>query len=119
MERGKFLSSTAALTVAAALLLTLPVKVSADDRSRCQHRVENAQEHYRHEVHEHGKHSRQADDARAKLNAEWDRCWDQARVWYDPQRHQWRTDHDWDRNYDWDRDDHDRDDHDRDDRDRH
>ena len=110
MERGKFLSGAAALAVGAALLLTLPVKASADDHSRCQHRVEKAQERYRHEAHEHGKHSRQADDARAKLSAEWERCWSEGRGWYDPQRHEWRTDRDWDRNYDWDHDD---------DRDRH
>jgi hypothetical protein len=110
MNRGKFLSGGAALTVATALLIALPVKASADDRSRCQHRVEKAQEHYRHEAHEHGKRSRQARDARARLNAEWDRCWNEAHGWYDPQRHEWRTDRDWDRNYDWD--------HDRDDRDR-
>ena len=110
MERGKFLSAVAALAVAAALLLTLPVKASADDRARCQNRVERAQDHYRHEVHEHGRRSRQADDARAKMNAAWERCWSESRGWYDPHRHEWRTDRDWDRNYDWDRDDHDRDD---------
>jgi hypothetical protein len=104
MERGKFLSGAVALAVGAALLLTLPVKASADDHSGCQHRVERAQEHYRHEVHEHGRHSRQADDAKAKLNAVWERCWNNERGWYDPQRHEWRTDRDWDRNYDWDHD---------------
>ena len=104
MERGKFLSGAAALAVGAALLLTLPVKASADDHSGCQHRVEKAQERYRHEVHEHGRHSRQADDAKAKLNAVWERCWNEERGWYDPQRHEWHTDRDWDRNYDWDHD---------------
>ena len=57
MDRGKFLSSAAALTVATALLLTLAARASADDRSRCPDRVEKAQERYRHEAHEHGKHT--------------------------------------------------------------
>lgn len=115
MNRGKCFT-TATLAVAAALLVTMPVKASADSRSRCQQHVEKAREHYRHEVHEHGRHSRQAEEAKARLNAEWDRCWNEAHGWYDPDRHEWRTDRDWDRNYDWDRDDRDRDnrDHDRD-----
>ena len=77
--------------------------------------IQKAEDHYRKESHEHGKHSRQANNARAKLNETWDRCWSSTHAWYDPHRHEWRTDRDWDHNYDWD---HDRDDHDRDDRDR-
>jgi hypothetical protein len=98
------LSSTIAAVAVGATLLVGPAKASADERSRCQHRVDKAEQHYRHEAHEHGKHSRQAEEAKAKLNAEWDRCWTEAHSWYDPYRHEWRTDRDWDRNYDWDRD---------------
>lgn len=93
--------------LAAACVVAVPSKAAADDRTDCQKKVEKAQDHYRHEAHEHGKHSRQAQSARAKLNETWDRCWSTTHSWYDPDRHQWRTDRDWDRNYDWD---HDRDD---------
>ena len=99
---------SSALTIgalAAACFVAAPTKASADRRSDCQRRVEKAQEHFRKEAHEHGKHSRQADNARAKLNEAWDRCWSESHVWYDPHRHEWRTDRDWDRNYDWDHDD--------------
>ena len=96
--------------LAAATVVGVSSKAAADDRSDCQRRVEKAEDHYRKESHEHGKHSRQANNARAKLNETWDRCWSSTHAWYDPHRHEWRTDRDWDHNYDWD--------HDRDDRDR-
>ena len=105
--RLKISSTLMALIVGAAMLGIAPSRAAADSRSNCQRRVERAQEHYRHEAHEHGKHSRQAENARAKMNAEWDRCWNEAHAWYDPNRREWRTDRDWNRNYDWD---HDRDD---------
>jgi hypothetical protein len=116
MKYLKLGHAVAVLALGAALVVATAPKAHADDdaRTRCQHRVEKAQDHYRHELREHGKHSRQAEDARAKLNAEWDRCYTEARGWYDPNRHEWRTDRDWDRNYDWDDDrdrDHDRDNH--------
>jgi hypothetical protein len=90
--------------LAAACAVAVPQKASADQRTDCQKKVEKAQDHYRHEIHEHGKHSRQAQAARGKLNETWDRCWTSTHAWYDPHRHEWRTDRDWDRNYDWDHD---------------
>jgi hypothetical protein len=109
MDHSRLGNTLAALALGTALILTTTPAARADRdyRTRCQQRVEKAQERYRHEVHDHGKHSRQAENARAKMNAEWDRCWTEAHGWYDPNRHEWRTDRDWDRNYDWD---HDRDD---------
>ena len=101
------LSSLVATGALAAACMLAPSRAAADSRSQCQRRVENAQEHYRHEVHEHGRHSRQAENARARLNQTWDRCWSTSHAWYDPHRHEWRTERDWDHNYDWD---HDRDD---------
>jgi hypothetical protein len=94
-----------------ATLLFAPSQASADARSHCQRRVEKAQQHYRQEAREHGRDSAQAQDARARLTSEWDRCYNEVHSWYDPNRHEWRNDRDWDRNYDWD---HDRDDRDRD-----
>jgi hypothetical protein len=103
MNHLRLTNAIAAFSVAAALCLSAPINASADSRSHCQRRVENAREHYRHEIHKHGKHSRQAENAKAKLNAVWDRCWTEAHAWYDPNRHEWRTERDWDRTYDWDR----------------
>lgn len=103
------------LAIGGALLVSQARPAFADDdhgRSRCQRSVERAEDHYRHEAREHGRHSRQAEDAKAKLSNEWDRCYSETHAWYDPHRREWRNDRDWDRNYDWD-DDHDRD-HDRD-----
>lgn len=104
--------TVSALLLGGALVLATTPKAHADDaRSRCQHRVEKAQDHYQAEVRGHGKHSPQAEDAKSKLEAEWDRCYTEAHGWYDPNHHEWRTDRDWDRNYDWDYDhdnDHDR-----------
>lgn len=114
MKRKLFIT-TAAVALAVAFSTTAAEKAFADEHSHCQQRVEKAQDHYRHEVREHGRRSRQAEQARARLNSEWDRCWTRAHAWYDPQRHEWRNDRDWDRNYDWDHDRDDRD-HDRDDR---
>lgn len=112
MNGIKIKYALAGLAVSGALLLSQTRVAFADDhgRTRCQQKIEKAEEHYRHEAREHGKHSRQAEEAKAKLNGEWDRCWNETHAWYDPHRHEWRTDRDWDRNYDWD--DHDRD-HDR------
>ena len=114
MNRFRLSAVLVGLAVGTALLLT-PPKASADARSNCQHRVEKAREHYRHEAREHGRDSAQAQNARARLNAAWDRCYNEVHSWYDPNRHEWRNDRDWDRNYDWDHDrddrDHDRDNH--------
>lgn len=114
MEFSKLRTLVTGLAISAALLFSTAPKASADDnsRTRCRGRVEKAEEHYRHEVSEHGKHSGKAEEAKAKMNNEWEKCWADDHSWYDPHRHEWRTDRDWDRSYDWDND-HDRD-HDRD-----
>ena len=101
MVRLKLWSTLTTFAVVAVLFAAAPTKASADERSNCQHRVDKAEQHYRHETHEHGKHSPQAEDAKSRLHAEWDRCWNETHAWYDPQRHEWHTDRDWDRNYDW------------------
>jgi hypothetical protein len=110
MKNGT-ISGLLTVALAAGSIVTAPPRARADQHGDCQRRVEKAEDHYRKESHEHGKHSRQAQEARTKLNETWDRCWSTTHAWYDPHRHEWRTDRDWDRNYDWDRDgDHDRDD---------
>jgi hypothetical protein len=115
MKKLRLCNALAALALGGALVLATAPKAHADNegRSRCQNRVEKARDHYRHEVREHGRRSEQAEKAKSKLNAEWDRCYTEAHGWYDPNRREWRNDRDWDRNYNWDDDDRDRD------RDRH
>ena len=109
--KNKSLLGTLAIGALGAAMLVVPSVASADSRSRCQQRVERAEHHFRDEVREHGRHSRQAESAKRSLNRVWDRCWTGSKAWYDPQKREWRTERDWDRNYDWDRDgDHDRDD---------
>jgi hypothetical protein len=109
-----------AFALGAALLFVTAPKAHADNdaRNKCQQRVERAHDHYRREVQGHGRNSSQAQEAREKLQETWQRCYTEANGWYDPGRHEWRTDRDWDQ-YNWDNDrDRDRD-HDRDrDRDR-
>jgi hypothetical protein len=104
MNHSELRTTLAALALGAALgIQTMPQAHAGDDaRGRCRNRVEKAEDHYRHEIGEHGKNSRQAEHARAKLSAAWDRCYTEAHGWYDPNRHEWRTERDWDRNYDWD-----------------
>ena len=100
-------TTLAALALGATLTIATTPRAHAEDaRARCQSRVERAHDHYRREVQGHGRNSPQAQDAKAKLQSEWGRCYTEAHGWYDPNRHEWRTDRDWDRNYDWD--DHDR-----------
>jgi hypothetical protein len=107
MNRVKLATAVAALAVAGTLLMA-PLNAAADARSDCQHRIERAHQHYQEAARAHGRESRQAQDARARLTNEWDRCYNEVHAWYDPNRHEWRNDRDWDRNFDWDHD-HDRD----------
>jgi hypothetical protein len=88
--------------IAAALLgsflvfmgLMSPQLAHADARSRCQHRIEHAQARLDHEVHLHGAHSPQADQAWHNLRAERQSCWNAFHEWWDG--HTWHKDNDWD-----------------------
>jgi len=105
--RGLKLSHVlASLALGAALVAVGTPITRADDRgrSRCHQQTERAQQEYQQEAREHGRHSPQAEKARARLNSVWDRCYNEVHSWYDPHSQQWRNDRDWDRNYDWDRD---------------
>jgi hypothetical protein len=104
-------NALAALALGGALVIVTVPKAHADNddaRSRCQSRVERANDHYRKEVRAHGRHSEQAEKSKAQLNEVWNRCYSQANGWYDPNRREWRSDRDWD-HYNWDNDDRDRD----------
>ena len=119
MRRLKLSHALALLALGAALVAATTPAARADDdhdhgRSRCQQKTEHAQQKYQEEAREHGRHSPQAESARARVNATWDRCYNEVHAWHDPHSQQWRNDRDWDRNYDWDRDgdrDHDHDNH--------
>lgn len=76
--------------------LSAPQFAHADARSRCQHHIERAQAHLDHEIHVHGEHSRQADDAWHELRAEREHCWNTFHEWWDVHDHTWHRDHDWD-----------------------
>ena len=106
MKYRKMGSLVAGFALSTTLLISTPPRASAndDERAECRSRVEKAQEHYRHELREHGKHSSKADEARAKLKEEFEKCWTHDQAWYDPDRQEWRTDRDWNQHYDWDRD---------------
>ena len=114
MKNFKLSHALASLALGATLVVATTPMARADDhgRSRCQRATERAQQKYHEEAREHGRHSPQAESARARLNSTWDRCYSETHAWYDPHTQQWRSDRDWDRNYDWDRDgDRDRDRH--------
>jgi len=106
--RGLKLShALASLALGGALVDVATPAVRADDdrgRKRCQQQTERAQQKYQEEAREHGRHSRQAENASARLNSVWDHCYNEVHAWYDPHSQHWRNDRDWDRNYDWDRD---------------
>ena len=106
MKYRKMGGLVAGFALSTTLLFSTPPRACAndDERAECRSRVEKAQEHYRHELREHGKHSAKADEARGKLKEEFEKCWAHDQAWYDPDRQEWRTDRDWDHHYDWDRD---------------
>ena len=102
---GKTLVAAATLSVLA-LFVAVP-RSHADDRAKCQQRIERAEARLHEAVSRYGPVSRQANDRRRDLNAERERCWKLHQAWWGARDHQWHTDRDWDR-YDQDRD-HDRD----------
>lgn len=68
----------------------------ADDRARCQHNVEKAESNLDRAIHDHGEHSRQADDRRRDLNAERQHCYEQYHQWWNGKEHRWETEQNWD-----------------------
>ena len=70
-----------------ALVVAVP-RAHADDRANCQRGIERAESKLNEEVREHGWNSRQANNRRAELNAERERCWNQHRAWWGSQESQ-------------------------------
>jgi hypothetical protein len=85
-------------------------KAYADDREKCEHRIEKAEARLDKEIREHGEHGREVAERRRDLNAERERCWNEYHGWWDGRDHQWHERRDWDDDHDRDRD-HDHDDH--------
>ncbi len=86
-----------------------------DERAKCQQRMEKMEMQYDQQVRKHGEGSKQAENARARMNAEREQCYNQYHSWYSVRDRQWHNDRDWDRGNNAADRDHDRDrGHDRD-----
>jgi hypothetical protein len=85
----------AMLAAALSWFVAIPI-AHADDRAKCQHAVEHAEARLDRAIHDHGEHSREADDRRRDLNAERQHCWDQYHQWWNGKEHRWETEHNWD-----------------------
>lgn len=92
----KFASATVAMAMSVALLvfITAP-QAHADDRGACQHAIEKAEARLDKAIHDHGDHSREAEDRRRDLNAERQKCWDKYHQWWNGKEHRWETEHNW------------------------
>jgi len=89
--------------LSAVLLFTAVPRIHADDRERCQRRVEHAEHELHEAVEKHGRHSGQADRKRHELHEAREHCWSEFHQWWDEHEHRWHTERDWDE-HDHDRD---------------
>jgi len=84
-------------TLSAILLCASAAPARADeDRSKCQHHIEKAEEKLERAVSRHGERSAQAREAREHLNAERRECWGHHHAWYEAHERRWHTEQDWD-----------------------
>ena len=98
----RFAKSVVAAAVLSVLLLFAAVPPShADERERCQQRIEKAEARLDQAIRKHGEHSHQADDRRRDLRAERERCWREHHAWWDAHEHQWHSERDWDHDHDY------------------
>ncbi|HTZ84920.1 MAG TPA: hypothetical protein VMB66_17085 [Candidatus Acidoferrales bacterium] len=86
--RVERLTIIAIATVALFMFATAP-RVHADDRANCQHAIEKAEARLDKAIHDHGDHSREADQRRNDLNVERQRCWDRFHEWWNGKEHRW------------------------------
>ena len=86
------LVATAALGTA--MFVTVPAY--ADDRAKCQHKIESAELKLDQAIRKHDERSHQAEDRRRDLNAERERCWNAYHGWWDGDEHRWHDARDWD-----------------------
>ena len=101
MNSKRFGKAAVAAALLSVLLLFAAVPPShADDRERCQQRIEKAEARLDEAIRKHGEYSHQANDRRRDLNAERERCWREQHGWWDAHAHQWHNDPDWDHDHD-------------------
>jgi len=99
MNKARFGRTAVAAALLSVLLLFVAVPPShADDRERCQQRIEKAEARLDEAIRKHGENSPQANDRRRDLNAERERCWKESHAWWNAHDHQWHNDRDWDQN---------------------
>jgi hypothetical protein len=79
----------------ALLLFVAAPLVQADEKERCRHNIEKAEMKLDKAVHNHGEHSRAADERRRELNATRERCWNLHHQWWNAREHRWETEHNW------------------------
>ena len=105
MNNTRFGKAAIAAALLSVLLLFAAVPPShADERERCQQRIERAEARLDQAIRKHGEYSHQANDRRRDLTAERERCWRESHAWWDAHAHQWHSDRDWDRDHDHDHD---------------
>lgn len=97
-------SAIAALTLGVVLMFVAVPRSHADDREKCQRRIEQTEARLQQEIREHGERSPQADNQRRELNEERERCWNEHHGWWNGSEHQWHNERDWDRERERERD---------------
>jgi len=102
-------SAITVLTLGVVLIFVAVPRSQADDRAKCQAKIEAREAKLDQAIRQHGERSPQADNWRRALNNEREACWNKYHGWWNGREHQWHSERDWDRDYDRDRDhDHDR-----------
>jgi len=84
-----------AITAVSLSLFVAAPGLLADNRDKCQHAIEKAEARLDKAIHDHGDHSRAADERRRDLNAERERCWNENHAWWNGKDHRWETEHNW------------------------
>jgi len=103
MNNTRFGKAAIAAALLSVLLLFAAVPPShADERERCQQRIERAEARLDQAIRKHGEYSHQANDRRRDLTAERERCWRESHAWWDAHAHQWHSERDWDSDHDHD-----------------
>jgi len=95
-------SAIAAATLAVVLMFGAVPRSHADDRAKCQHRIEKSEVKLDKAIRKHGARSRQAETARRELNLEREHCWTQYHSWWNAHERKWHKERDWDRDHDRD-----------------
>jgi hypothetical protein len=97
MKSAGFGSTAVAAAVLSVLLFVAAAPPAhADNRAKCQQRIEKAEARLDEAIRKHGENGPQARDRRRDLAAEREHCWNENQAWWDAHAHQWHNDRDWD-----------------------